>query len=130
MARSVSHVGRQPCPSNLRQIGQALLLHSKDHDGVYPLTFDALAASQQLTDEVFACYYTRKAFVFLTPGARADALTEDDPVAYEPPEYHDGEGSNVLFGDGHVSWLSTGGMKLLLARAATRLAATMPATTP
>jgi type II secretory pathway pseudopilin PulG len=75
--------GRQPCASNLRQIGQALLLYSMDHGGLYPATLDELAASQDLTDEVLVCYYTRKRFVFLAPGGVANrtATTTSSPTS-------------------------------------------------
>ena len=121
--------GRQPCPSNLRQIGQALLLYSNDHGGVYPMTLDALAASHDLTDEVLVCYYTRKRFVFLAPGGVANSYGDEDLIAYEPWECHE-KGSNLLFGSGRTAWESAAAVKRYVAQAATRPAPPAVTTTP
>ena len=36
---------RVPCASQLRQLGQALLLFEQDHGGVYPNTLDELGST-------------------------------------------------------------------------------------
>jgi len=112
--------GRQPCPSNLRQIGQALLLYSMDHNGVYPTTLDALVTPDLLTKEVLVCYYTHKPFIFLAPGGVANSYGDEDLIVYEPLEAHDGEGSNLLFGSGRVAWKNAAVVQQYVARAATR----------
>jgi prepilin-type processing-associated H-X9-DG protein len=108
------------CPRHLRIIGQALLLYANDYGGVYPPTLPVLATSEDITKEIISCPMTRKPFVFLSPGSVAKSLGEEDLVVYEPPEYNDGEGSNMLFGDGHVSWQPAAVVQQYIARAATR----------
>jgi hypothetical protein len=112
--------GRQPCPSNLRQIGQALLLYSRDHGGVYPTTLDALVTPDLLTNEVLVCYYTRKPFVFVAAAGIASSYGDEDLIVYEPLEAHDGEGSYLLFGSGRTAWEHAAGAQRYIARAATR----------
>jgi hypothetical protein len=112
--------GRQPCPSNLRQIGQALLLYSMDHNGVYPTTLDALVTPELLTKKVLTCYYTHKPFIFLAPGGVASAYGDEDLIVYEPLEAHDGDGSYLLFGSGRVAWEQAPAVRRYVARAATR----------
>ena len=56
----------------------------------------------------------------LTSAAPADVV-----AAYEPRENHDGDGANVLFGDGHVGFLTTRELEQVLAKPAT--APTLPA---
>ena len=112
--------GRQPCPSRLRHISQALLLYSMDHNGVYPTTLDALVTPDMLTSEGLTCYYTHKPFIFLAPGGVANSYGDEDLIVYEPLEAHDGEGSNLLFGSGRVAWEEAPAVRRYIARAATR----------
>jgi prepilin-type processing-associated H-X9-DG protein len=118
--------GRIPCPNHLRIVGQALLLYAQDHGGVWPQTLNELVATTDITSEVIHCDITKKPFVFVRPGAVANTVTAQDLVAYEPLDYHDGEGSNALFGDGHVSWLTPTDLKEALNRPTTA-ATTQPA---
>jgi prepilin-type processing-associated H-X9-DG protein len=110
----------QACPRHLRNIGQALLMYANDYGGVYPPTLDVLATSEVFSKEIVSCPITRKPFIFLAPGSVAKSLGEEDLLVYEPPEYNDGEGSNLLFGDGHVSWQPAAVVQQYVARAATR----------
>lgn len=111
--------GRLPCPNHLRIVGQALLLYAMDHGGVWPSTLDELVAASDITPEVIACDVTKKPFVFVRAGIRASDLGGEDLAAYELLEYHDGQGTNALFGDGHVAWLSPEELKAALARPVT-----------
>ena len=69
---------------------------------------------------------SKKRFTFIRPGAIASGLNENDLVAYEPLDYHDGAGSNALFGDGHVSWLTPSELEHFKMRPTT-LPSTQPA---
>lgn len=112
--------GRVPCASNLRQIGQALLLYQMDHDGMWPTRLDELVTNKSITLEVLQCAETHKPSIFNRPNAIAKNVAADDVVAYEPLDYHDGEGSNVLYGDGHVNWLTPEELKRALGNPATQ----------
>jgi prepilin-type processing-associated H-X9-DG protein len=132
---------RVPCASNLRQIGQAIFLYAKDHNGLCPAKLEDLIAATDLDPVVFVCPYTHDrpadpkkplapqfaqpghcSYRYLTSGVRLADLSADTPMATEDPANHDNEGANVLFGDGHVEWFTIAGFRQLLAttRAATR----------
>ena len=117
------------CPGHLRAIAQVLRLYAKDHDGMYPQTLDELATMKMFTREIISCPVTGKPFIFLAAGSEARSLGDEDPIVYEPPEYHGGEGSNMLFGNGRVNWEPAAGVPQFVAQAAAR-PATMPSTRP
>jgi predicted Zn finger-like uncharacterized protein/prepilin-type processing-associated H-X9-DG protein len=120
--RARETANRVKCASNLRQIGQALLLYGNDNRGVYPPDFPPLLLTQDITSEVFVCPSTDATpaapggtpqqaaaalhqhctYVYL-PGHNYNASAET-VIAYEPITNHDGDGSNFLYGDGHVSF--------------------------
>src|SRR5688500_3160989 len=118
---------RDPCSSNMRVIGQALLLYSVDHGGRYPQRLEELLGYDwSPSPERFRCGISGKPVIFVGLGAVASDLTADDVVAHEQPSGHDGEGSNVLYGDGHVAWLTSDQLERELGLSTTR-AATRPA---
>ena len=55
ITRSRPVANQVKCASNLRQIGQAILLYSQDHDGQYPDDFATLLLTEDITSEVFVC---------------------------------------------------------------------------
>jgi prepilin-type processing-associated H-X9-DG protein len=114
--------GRVPCASNLRQIGQALLLYSRANGGMHPPSLQVMSVTEDIHPEVLHCADGGGSFpfIFLAPSVLADSYTADDPIVYEPAEYHDGAGGNVLFGDGHVEFVQAAALKSLIQRAATR----------
>jgi hypothetical protein len=124
--------GRDPCASNLRQLGQALLLYQMDHKGLWPQRIEEATAPLDVPPVVLTCIVAEKPFVFLRGGAVASTLGENDVVAYEPAEYHDGRGGCALFGDGHVMWLTPEELKAAIARpvSTTRAVATTTTTAP
>lgn len=48
-------VPRAICASNLRQIGQAMLLYANENKGVYPRRMEDLLLTQNITSDVFTC---------------------------------------------------------------------------
>ena len=134
---------RVNCASNLRQIGQAILLYANGNHGAYPDHLEKLLLTQDITSEVFTCPSSNdeKALGATTQEVAANlstkghlsyiyvgaGLTKDSPaqsvVLYEPLLNHDEDGSNVLFADGHVEWASRKEL-------ATLIATTRPTTTP
>ena len=127
--RARETANRVKCASNLRQIGQAMLIYANESGGVYPPTPDLLVLTQDIEPVTFICPSTNdSAATFATGTARptiaasitkpgqnsyvyvgagktfsADARTI---LAYEPLTNHDGDGGNFLFGDGHVEFLA------------------------
>ena len=122
--RARETANRVKCASNMRQIGQALLLYGNDNRGVYPADFGPLLLTQEITSEVFCCPSTNAtpaapggtaqqavvalpqhcSYIYL-PGHNINA-TADTVIVYEPITNHDGDGCNFLWGDGHVSFES------------------------
>jgi prepilin-type processing-associated H-X9-DG protein len=127
---------RPKCASNMHQIGLAILLYSQDHGQNYPNTLAELM-EEQLTTNVFICPQSLDAastgattqavaadfqkpghlsYIYLGKGLRADTVSDDTVVLYEPLSNHAGAGMNVLFGDGHTEFISPAvGTKFLAA---------------
>jgi hypothetical protein len=130
---------RHNCASNLRQIGQAMLLYSLDNGGAYPPTPDLLLLTQDMSSEVMVCPSTNDA---KAPGTTAQQITQNfqaDPKhssyvytaaslrrGFGPPKQimaydkslnaHDG--MNVLYEDGSVEFLDKKLAKHVLAELA------------
>ena len=112
------------CASNLRQIGQALLLYANDNKGAYPPKLEVLLTTEDITPEVFICPDASDTPApGATPQQQAAAVSKgghdsyvyvganltnsasaSTVVAYEPLTDHANAGSNILWGDGHVSF--------------------------
>ncbi len=134
LCRSTETANRVKCGSNLRQIGQAILLYTQAHGGQYPPSLAVLPSAEDITAEVMICPSSNdeKTAATDTAGVVAElaaaeakapghkhclsyvyvgrALTErtatgNTVVAYEPLENHSGAGANVLYGDGHVEFV-------------------------
>lgn len=126
--RALEGCSRVPGASNLRQIGQAIFLHAKGHNGLCPAKIEEIIIATNLNPEVLVCPYTHDrpadpkkplaaqfaqpghcSYRYLTPGVRLADLSNDTPMATEDPANHENEGANVLFGDGHVEWFTIAG---------------------
>ncbi len=98
--------------TNLVGIGQACAIYSQDHGATPPdlntLVTAGLVSPKQLLSPSAghvppACDYN---YIVYPPGAAAQ-ITPDWFVAYTDPQIHVGEGSVVLFFDGHVEFVKT-----------------------
>ena len=115
------------CASNLRQIGQAILLYCNDHQGQYPDSFATTLLDEGLTAEVFVCPDSNDtpatgattqavagnllgpghcSYIYVGNGLNSGTVAVNIVVAYEPLANHGGAGMNVLFGDGRVEFVS------------------------
>lgn len=116
---------RVKCASNLRQIGIAMELYAKDHQGNAPDSFATLLSNTDLVPEVFLCSQgaarmppNRTAFtgspadcdyVYLADGVTLPA-SADTILAIERDTNHEDGNMNVLFGDGRVEWMPRRGV--------------------
>ena len=110
------------CASNLKQIGQAMLLYANENRDQMPPDFVALLETEDLVPEVFVCWGSGDekttatqptairadfaagghcSYVYVAGLGRYSQIGADDVVAFEPPGHHDGS-SAILFGDGHA----------------------------
>ena len=127
------------CGIHLKQIGLALLLYTKGHDGHYPARLENLVSAGSLDARQLTCPWTKdspaatlpdlekpghNSFVFLAARRVAGDVRDEDIVAHEPLSNHAGDGAMALFGDGHVEWLTPRGLKQTLARVRPAPAAT------
>jgi len=134
--RSREMANRVKCASNERQIGQGILLYSNDHKGPYPPDLGTLIKEEDMTAAVFICpdsnvtvpanltqpddiaawVNKNSSYVYLGAGMKQG----EDPttiVLYEKPENHH-DGSNVLYGDGHVEFVQARELQRQLAKQA------------
>ena len=118
--------GRRPCPTHLRQIGQAMHLYAHEHGGRFPDSLDLLVgddimpealvcpstddrpASGETAQEIRAALVAggdaHLSYVYVGAGLTADA-DSDVVVAYDRLGNHDEDGCHVLYADGHVNWM-------------------------
>lgn len=121
--RARESANRVQSASNLRQIGQGLLIYANENGGKYPDDFKSLLTmpdlitpdiminprtDNQLPDDDAAARIEYAAtdgdYVYIGKGLN-NAAPATTIVAYEKPESVT-DGINVLFGDGHVEFLA------------------------
>lgn len=112
---------RIKCASNMRQIGEALMLYSNDHQGKYPPDLGTLILTEEISAAVFICPDVHTPmpnlsepeaianwvnhntdYIYLGKG-KTNSTPADDILLYEKPSDH-GDGMNILFADGHVDF--------------------------
>jgi prepilin-type processing-associated H-X9-DG protein len=65
-------------------------------------------------------------YVYVGNGLTTSTVDGNTLVAYEPPDNHQGDGMNMLFGDGHCEWLTPDRLKEDLAHRSTTQSTTQP----
>ena len=122
--RARETANRVKCLSNLRQIGQGIMLYANENKGNYPPNLGILVKTEDLVPVVFICPSGNTKFpggnmpvddqvkwvnensdyVYLGAGMNATAGAEVI-VAYEKPDAHAGQGMSILYGDGHAEFV-------------------------
>ena len=102
---------RAICASNVKQIGLAIAMYGGQHEGTIPKAFDDLRLYASNLDTLLICPSAndahRPSYRILLGGKKWNSPeTIDAVVMTEIPANHRGLGHNVLYGDGHVEWVS------------------------
>lgn len=126
LSRARETANRVKSASNLRQLGQASLLYANENNGKLAPDLGTLLKTQDVTIDVFisplgggqrpdtshmtpdqlaAWVNEHSDYVYLGAGKK-NTMGADQPLAYEKLQNGHGQGANVLFGDGHVEWVS------------------------
>lgn len=127
LCRSRETANRVKCASNLRAIGQTILLYAADNHGQFPQKLGQLMTTEDVPAELLCCPSSNDekatgstaeevaakleseqhhvSYVYIGQELTNESPT-DTPVIYEVIENHDNDGSNVLFVDRHVEWFS------------------------
>lgn len=101
---------RLVCAANVKGIGISAKIYADRWDGTTPI-IDWLVKTGQIDPKSAKCPCADSpnyVLLFPTPpiGAENDNTPVDNMVlAYEPKSNHGGEGGNVVFGDGHASFV-------------------------
>ena len=93
--------------SNLRQIGQGLLLYSNENNNTYPADLATLLRTEDMTPAVLDSPLGDAPggdYVYLFHPGLDNTAPADVILAYDAAAWREGQGTNVLYGDGHVSW--------------------------
>jgi prepilin-type processing-associated H-X9-DG protein len=129
--------------SNLRQIGQGILLYSNDAKGKYPPDLGTLYKTEDFTPEVFLSPFGSTAvpaqlskdqladwvnqnsdYVYIAAGMN-QGIDPSIAVAYEKPGLDSG-GSNVLYGDGHVDFVAAADLDAIIQKSKAAIQAAQP----
>jgi prepilin-type processing-associated H-X9-DG protein len=117
LARAREEARKANCKENLAQIGKAMCAFN-ENNGKFPSSLEVLYPDYLNTFKIFRCPSTEDeppkhfSYEYRQPAANASA---DTPVLWDNLENHEG-GRNVLFVDGHASWLSEEDFQSLLNR--------------
>jgi prepilin-type processing-associated H-X9-DG protein len=124
MVRARQQAQMIQCASQLRQLGIGVMMYASSSRGFLPPSLDDLAPFLGgPASPIFTCpvcvgdpakppvttgKLVSSSYVLLQPAARLILIPKAarTVLIYEPLTDHDGRGSNFLFVDGHVEWLT------------------------
>lgn len=120
-AREQAH--RIACASQMRTIGYLILMYSNENRGFLPPDLETLLTTQAAPPGFLDCPNAKRAYIYVADRANQrywDLVTQvasAELMLYEPMTNHDGEGMNMLFGDGHVEFVAPDVAEKLIAEA-------------
>jgi len=127
---------RVQCASNLRQIGQAVMIYAVSNKNFLPPTIDHVAATMPGGGkQVFVCpacgtnpakppvlvgTIVSSHYHYIPAAARLHQIkpASRSVIAYEAPSNHNNQSMNVLFADGHVEMITGPSMSTIAAELA------------
>ncbi len=94
------------CGTRIKSLGTAAKIYAADNGGDLAGAVQSLIDRGEWSPGMAVCPVSGKPFLFapLSTNGLASILP-GDVVVYEPLSYHHGEGANMLFGDGHASFI-------------------------
>ena len=93
---------RSSCISNMKQIGNAIMVYACDNREKFPDDLHALKKNEYLTDEyVYLCPSSDKKYIYLGKGLISGVAGSETPILIEYSDYHD-KYVNILYADGSV----------------------------
>jgi prepilin-type processing-associated H-X9-DG protein len=108
MSRARETANRVKSASNLKQIGIVCLLHANENRGVYPKDLLAAAVANHAGLAIFDSPLGDAPggdYAYLYFDGMKNSIAAEVVVAFDAAALDRGEGTNVLFGDGHVEWM-------------------------
>lgn len=132
LARARELSKRTVSAANLKAIGTAVLIYAENHKGQSPPDLETLVKEELITPQTLVSPCDRSggqnSYIYLRPKDRAAESGSVPPsqvarmvVAYENPANFGDEGTNVLFLDGRVQWMSAAAFDELLQATRKRL---------
>lgn len=140
--RSKYSPNRVKCASNMRALGQAMMMYAYGHQGQLPDSLATLRESQDISPPAFVCpasddrpadgataqairdqfaAHGYVSYVYLGHGLTRTAFDDEGLVLMcEPPANHSGEGMNVLLGTGAVRWVPANQARAIVDQIAAR----------
>lgn len=105
-----SRMNKIICANNLREVGLAMYIYAREHEGKFPPDISTLYDQQYLADEkLMDCPASKDVGTLESPGyiyepglsVRSDSL---DALMKDKPDNHPSGGGNSLHVNGMVSW--------------------------
>ncbi|MDD4957372.1 MAG: type II secretion system protein [Candidatus Omnitrophica bacterium] len=102
---------RIECANNMYQIGLALYIYAREHDGMFPKDLDTLYAEEYLSDkDLLACPASKRKGAgkadqgYIYTGGLSVKDPFSIPLLQDKQDNHPNGGKNVLYVSGEVEW--------------------------
>ena len=108
LARARGMAKRTVSAANLRSIGVALYTYATENDDKFPPDLQTLVDSGAISEQTLRSPLDESdatsSYIYIS--GQSTEVDQRNVIAYENPENHDNEGTNVLFADSHVEFMS------------------------
>jgi len=111
---------RIACCGNLKQVGLGLKMYAGDHGDMYPDKIEECSRYLGHQAPLLICPSSGSELVsprildnvgawmdYTYVSGLPESVSPETVIAYCPAKNHKGDGGNVLFADGHVSWFNS-----------------------